>query len=440
MESQKEKMFIQQFKLKRTIKKLEKCQGAGTALISMIIPANKKISDYTNMIVEEIGKADNIKDRVNRQAVVMALTSVKEKLRGYHKSPKNGLAIYCGNAYLPGNKTERKIMIVVEPHKELLSKLYKCSDVFETEPLKVLLESNERYGFIIVDGNGALFGFLQGNAKKVAKKFSVQLPKKHGRGGQSQNRFANIREEKRLIYTKKVCEEATKVFIENNLPNVNGIVLGGYADFKNNVRDNAVFDQRLRKIVLKTVDIAYGMEQGFNQAIELSQDCFANVRMVQEQKTLNTFYENINFDTGKIVYGIKETMKMYFEGCIKRMIIYDQLEYNHVELKPIKSQDGNEVIVEYLLTKDVEYKNTWTNPKTKVEYAIQNTELLIDWLGDNYTEYGVDLYFVTDRSPEGNQFVKGFSGIGALLKYKVEIVDNYDYDDESDSDSEDDFI
>lgn len=440
MESEKEKMFIEQFKLKRMIKKLESCQGAGTALISMIIPGNKKISDYTNMIVEEIGKADNIKDRVNRQAVIMALTSVKEKLRGYHKSPRNGLALYCGNAYLPGNKTERKIMIVVEPHKELLSKLYKCSDVFETDPLKLLLESNERYGFIIVDGNGALFGFLQGNSKKVAKKFTVQLPKKHGRGGQSSNRFANIREEKRLIYTKKVCEEATKVFIENNLPNVNGIVLGGYADFKNNVRDNSVFDQRLKRIVLKVVDIAYGMEQGFNQAIELSRDCFDNVRLVQEQKTLNKFYENINFDTGKIVYGVKETMKMYFEGSIKQMIIYDHLDYQHVTLKPVNSKHGSEVIIRYLKTKDIEYKNTWMDSSSKIEYSIQSNELLIDWLGDNYMESGVDLYFVTDRSPEGNQFVKGFSGIGAILKYKVEIVDDYDYDEASDSDSDDDFI
>ena len=61
----------------------------------------------------------------------------------------------------------------------------------------------------------------------------MDLPKKHGRGGQSSNRFANIRNEKRLIYTKRVAEEMKKVFIgNNNLPNVQGIVMGGYADIK----------------------------------------------------------------------------------------------------------------------------------------------------------------------------------------------------------------
>ncbi len=43
--------------------------------------------------------------------------------------------------------------------------------------------------------------------------------------------------EKRLLYTKKVCEEATKIFITNEMPNVRGLILAGYADFKNNVYD-----------------------------------------------------------------------------------------------------------------------------------------------------------------------------------------------------------
>ena len=437
MEENQERQFLEQFKLKRMIKRLESCRGAGTSLISMIVPAHKKISDFTAMIVEEIGKADNIRDRVNRQAVFMALTSVKERLRGYHKAPKNGIAIYCGNVFVAGNKTEKKMLMAIEPHKELISKLYKCSDVFETEPLKILLEANERYGFIIVDGNGALFGFLQGNSKKIGSKFQVQLPKKHGRGGQSSNRFANIREEKRLIYTKKVCEEANKVFIEGNKANVNGIIMAGSADFKTNVYECATFDPRLRKKVLKLVDIAYGQEQGFNQAIELSQDCFANVRLVQEQKTLNRFYENINLDTGMIVYGINETMKQYFEGSIERMIIHDNLEYNHVELRQVKGDKT--VVVKYLKTADIEYQNVWKDPETKVDYSILSSELLIDWLGDKYTESGVDLFFITDRSSEGNQFVKGFAGIGAILKYKVDLIDEFNSDDDA-SDSEDDFI
>ena len=62
----------------------------------------------------------------------------------------------------------------------------------------------DRYGFIVMDGNGSLFGALCGNSREVITKFTVDLPKKHGRGGQSALRFARLRLEKRHNYVRKV--------------------------------------------------------------------------------------------------------------------------------------------------------------------------------------------------------------------------------------------
>lgn len=45
---------------------------------------------------------------------------------------------------------------------------------------------------------------LQGNNREILHKFSVDLPKKHGRGGQSAVRFARLRMEKRHNYVRKV--------------------------------------------------------------------------------------------------------------------------------------------------------------------------------------------------------------------------------------------
>ncbi len=55
-----------------------------------------------------------------------------------------------------------------------------------------------------MDGNGSLFGTLSGNTREVLHKFQVDLPKKHGRGGQSALRFARLRLEKRHNYVRKV--------------------------------------------------------------------------------------------------------------------------------------------------------------------------------------------------------------------------------------------
>jgi len=48
-----------------------------------------------------------------------------------------------------------------------------------------MLEDDETFGFIIVDGEGVLFATLQGNVQTILQKLSVELPKKHGKGGQS---------------------------------------------------------------------------------------------------------------------------------------------------------------------------------------------------------------------------------------------------------------
>ena len=48
------------------------------------------------------------------------------------------------------------------------------------QALTALLADDNKFGFIIMDGNGALFGTLSGNTRDVLHKFTVDLPKKHG--------------------------------------------------------------------------------------------------------------------------------------------------------------------------------------------------------------------------------------------------------------------
>jgi peptide chain release factor subunit 1 len=37
---------------------------------------------------------------------------------------------------------------------------------------------------------------------------------------------------------------------------------------------------------------------------------------------------------------------------------------------------------------------------------------MLEWLANDYKTFGCNLEFVTDRSEEGSQFVRGFGGIG----------------------------
>lgn len=65
---------------------------------------------------------------------------------------------------------------------------------------------------------------------------------------------------------------------------------------------------------------------------------------------------------------------------------------------------------------------------------------LLEWFAEKYKEFGANLEFVTNRSQEGAQFVKGFGGIGGLLRYKVDFqnLTSIDEDDDDEFYSDDD--
>jgi peptide chain release factor subunit 1 len=169
---------------------------------------------------------------------------------------------------------------------------------------------------------------------------TVELPKKHGRGGQSAVRFARQREEKRAAYLKKVAELTNGHFISDDRPNVKGLVLAGSASFKNMLQESDHFDKRLAELVVAVVDVSYGGDNGFNQAIQLASDAISNVKFVQEKKIVSKFFENISMDTGMVVFGVEDTMKAFEEGNAERLLMFENLEtMRYIVKNPVKGEE-----------------------------------------------------------------------------------------------------
>ena len=57
--------------------------------------------------------------------------------------------------------------------------------------------------------------------------------------------------------------------------------------------DDGVF-QRLQSKVIKLVDVSYGGENGFNQAIELAAESLQNVKFIQEKKLIGRYFDEIS--------------------------------------------------------------------------------------------------------------------------------------------------
>ncbi|GAA6063648.1 hypothetical protein JCM10212_007048 [Sporobolomyces blumeae] len=448
------------WKMKKLVQSLQAARGAGTSMISLIAPPRSQIAALQSMLTQEYGTASNIKSRVNRLSVLAAITSTQQRLKLYSKTPPNGLVVYCGTILTDEGK-EKKVNIDFEPFKPINTSLYLCDNKFHTEALAELLESDAKFGFIVMDGNGALFGTLAGNTREVVHKFSVDLPKKHGRGGQSALRFARLRMEKRHNYVRKVAELAVQHFITDDKVNVQGLVLAGSADFKTELNQSDLFDGRLNAKVIKVVDVSYGGENGFNQAIELAAESLSNVKFVQEKKLIQQYFDEISHDSGKYCFGVEDTLRGLEMGAVETLIVWENLD---VTRHYLRDSNGAEIIVHThappasATTSKAAENATGINALSEVDRAkfidkatglemeqSKEPQPLLEWLAENYTSMGAQLEFITNKSQEGSQFVKGFGGIGGLCRYKVdfgELNENLmaGEDDDEFYDSDEDFV
>ncbi|KAL7613836.1 hypothetical protein Lser_V15G05123 [Lactuca serriola] len=414
---------VEIWKIKKLIKALEAARGNGTSMISLIMPPCDQISRVTKMLGDEFGTASNIKSRVNRQSVLGAITSAQQRLKLYNKIPPNGLVLYTGTIVTSDEK-EKKVTFDFEPFKPINSSLYLCDNKFHTEALKQLLESDDKFGFIIIDGNGTLFGTVSGDTKEVLHKYTVELPKKHGRGGQSALRFDRIRMEKRHNYVRKTAELATQFYINpaTNQPNVSGLILAGCADFKTELSQSDLFDHRLQEKILNVVDVSYGGENGFNQAIKLSSEILANVKFIQEKCLIGKYFEEINLDRGKYVVGIDDTLEALHMGAMETLLVWENLEINRYVLS---NNVSGEIVIKYLNKEQETDGSNFRDSVSDAELVVEENMSLIEWFVNEYKRFGCKLEFVTNKSQEGLNFCRGLGGIGGILRYQL-LIHSFD--------------
>lgn len=122
-------------------------------------------------------------------------------------------------------------------------------------------------------------------------------------------------------------------------------------------------------------------------------------------------------DSGKYVYGVTDTLQALEMGAVETLICWENLDIVRYQLKnPVT---GEEKLL-YLDPDQEKNKTHFTESSTGVELELMDSMPLLEWLANNYKSYGAALEIVTDRSQEGAQFVRGFGGIGGLLRYRVD--------------------
>src|SRR3989338_4477982 len=115
-------------KMKAVLKELEKIRCRHTELVTVYVPAGYNINKVADQIVNEKSTANNIKSKTTKNNVIDALDKVLNHLKAYKETPKNGLAIFCGNV----SKFEGAADIELwgfEPPEPVTVRLYRCDQV-----------------------------------------------------------------------------------------------------------------------------------------------------------------------------------------------------------------------------------------------------------------------------------------------------------------------
>ena len=181
-----------------------------------------------------------------------------------------------------------------------------------------------------------------------------------------------------------------------------------------------MFDPRLAAVLVKIVDISYGGENGFNQAIELSSETLKDVKFVQEKQLITKYFEEVSTDSGKVCFGIDDTMTALDMGACELLIVYENLEISRYV---IRNPHTDKQVVHFLTPIQEKDEKYFKDAETNVELEVVDKTLITEWLVNNYKSFGAKLEFVTNKSQEGAQFLRGFGGIGGILRYKVEFND-----------------
>lgn len=359
--------MITPFELEELLEEIENIRGRHTELITVLIPSESNIYTVANQIDSEKSTADNIKSKSTRKNVLDALERVSRELKLYKQTPKNGMAIFCGNVSTNEGQVDIKLW-AIEPPQALRTRLYRCDQTFIVEPLKEMLEIGELYGLAVMDRREATIGLLEGKQIKVLRKLTSGVPGKIRAGGQSAQRFERITEGLAKEFFRRIADNMKELFFD--MPRLKGILLGGPIPTKEEFLEQGNLVTKLKALVIGLKDIGNTDESGLKDLVEASRDLLAQQEIIKEKKILEKFFERLG-KGDKVAY--------------KKEDIEKAVKYKAVEM--------------LLISKNYD--------KTEARRIVKEA-----------TESSTEIKIISTETAEGEQF-KNLGGLGALLRYEV---------------------
>jgi peptide chain release factor subunit 1 len=399
--AESEKMY----EFKKQLRKLAAFRGSGTELISVYIPAGSAVHEMGNKLREEMSQASNIKSKSTKTNVLGALERIMNHLKMFKKTPPNGLAVFAGNTSDNPAKVDIELFSL-EPPEPLNVGAYRCDSRFFLEPLERMLETRDSYGIVVMDGREATLAVVKGTNINIVRKLASMAHAKVRKGGQSQRRYQRLVEEQIETYYKRVGEAMDNAFLEK----VKGVIIGGPGPTKEFFNNAKTFNYQIK--VMGVVDTGYTDEYGVREVLAKSEKILAEQEAVKEKVLVDRFIKEA-VSGGLATYGMREVREAILSGQAEKVLLSEDLEHVSASYKCGScGAEDQKVFRDKAL-------DTIPCEKCKAQMKLVRESSLLDELADLAREHDIDVEIITTGSTEGAQFLTGFAGVGAILRYKT---------------------
>jgi peptide subunit release factor 1 (eRF1)/intein/homing endonuclease/DNA-binding Xre family transcriptional regulator len=228
----------------------------------------------------------------------------------------------------------------------------------------------------------------------------------------SSQRFERLREEAMQDFFKRCAEKFDTYFIDK-IPNLKGVIIGGPGMTKQYFIDKGAIHHELIKKIIGVIDTSYTDEGGIREIVQKSEDLLKDTQLMQESLTLDSFLGEIAKD-GLATYGSKEVEEMLDSGRVGKLIISEDIPWLVVK-KKCQHCEYEEIEI-FRDPKDYnESKLVCSKCNSKVE-VLEEIDYL-EYMIEKANQTGAKIQVVSTETGQGQQFLNGFGGVGAILRY-----------------------
>jgi peptide chain release factor subunit 1 len=404
---------VELHRLKKEIEFLESKKGKGTELISLYIPPDKNLADVMAQMREEYSQAMNIKSARTRKNVQSALEVIMQRLKLFKRPPEKGMVLLVGT--IPHGTKDKMEVYIIEPPEPITTYIYRCDSQFLLDPIKEMLEEKGTYGLLLVDRNEATIGLLKGKRIETVRRIISNVPRKHGRGGQSQRRFERLIEIAAHEYFKRVGEQASEIFM--NVPDLLGVLVGGPGPTKEFFVNADYLHHEVKKKVIDIIDTSYTDEFGLTELVDKASGVFEELEIVKEKKLVQKFLREVVKDHGLAAYGLNEVREYLQMGAVDTLLFSEDVESYRVTIACSSCDYKTEKTVKDLKTLEQQLNKEQCPKCGERSLSIESFKSTLDELKELADATNAKVEVISTETEEGQQ-LRSFGGIAAILRYR----------------------